>query len=451
MPTRFNTPVSPRGDAPLARMLRHIPPYVALILLAFITGLVTGTAAFILKTTVRWVSHPIASHLAAGHANWLLLVAPLIGIILAGLYQRHILHKFIWHGTDRLNRAIADRRYYLAPDLTYSPIIASTLTLGFGGSAGSEGPIAYTGAAIGSNIARFCGVSTETVRIMLACGASAGIAGIFKAPVGGVLFSLEVLSIALTPHAIIALFASSVTAALTAFLLDGCTTDLVFRNVSALSWQWLPWTPLLGVFCGLYSFYYASIMSRMKRWFGSFSEPMVKNLVSGAILSALVFLFPPLFGEGYDFMTRILAGEVSYFSAFSLFAADDSNLLTTILLAFAIIAVKAFAAASTNSGGGVAGDFAPTLMAGCVGGFFLASLLNLCGLHLPVADFAFIGMAGVMAGAVRAPFMAIFITVEMTQAYSLLLPVAVVAAISYLIVIFLRHIFRLPSSLPATF
>ena len=221
MPTRFNTPVSPRGDAPLARMLRHTPPYVALILLAVVTGLVTGTAAFILKTTVRWVSHPIASHLAAGHANWLLLVAPLIGIILAGLYQRHILHKFIWHGTDRLNRAIADRRYYLAPDLIYSPIIASTLTLGFGGSAGSEGPIAYTGAAIGSNIARFCGVSTETVRIMLACGASAGIAGIFKAPVGGVLFSLEVLSIALTPHAIIALFASSVTAALTAFLLDG--------------------------------------------------------------------------------------------------------------------------------------------------------------------------------------------------------------------------------------
>lgn len=443
---------NPYGRRSLNRYVNAIPPYAFMMMLAFITGLLTGSAAYLLKCTVRWVSQPIADNLHPWQCNRALLVMPVIGIMLTGIYQRYILHKEIYHGSDRLNRAIANRRYRLAGDLTYAPIVASTMTLGFGGSAGSEGPIAYAGAAIGSNIARLFRSDPTLMKIMLACGASAGIAGIFKAPIGGALFSLEVLTVSLTVGGIVAVLLASVTAALTAYVWSGCTPDLIFNNVSAFDWHWAPWVLVLGVFCALYSFYYSSVMTVMRRWYDSIGNPWLKNLISGALLAALVFLFPPLFGEGYNFMGELLAGKANALSDYSLFAYDGDLAWTPILIALGIIIVKAFACSSTNSGGGVAGDFAPTLMAGCVAGFFFASILNtLFGLHLPVADFAFFGMAAVMAGAIRAPFMAIFITVEMAQAYTLLLPVVLTAAVSYLGVLALRRLRHLPSSLPDFF
>ena len=433
-------------------MHRRIPPYAFMMILAFVTGLVTGTAAFMLKTSIKWISQTITSQMNPQGSNWILLVSPLTGILLTGLYQRRILHKKIYHGTDRINRAIARHKYRLAPDLTYAPMIASSLTLGFGGSAGSEGPIAYTGAAIGSNLARILRADTELIKILLACGAAAGIAGIFKAPIGGALFALEVLTVTLSTPAILAIILSAVTAGLTAYVLSGCTTDLNFFDFVQFDWHWMIWVVLLGVFCGIYSFYYSSIMSFMRNWYNSMTGPWIKNIVSGTILSILVFIFPVLYGEGYNFMSDLLAGHTEDITSYSLFANNWNNIPATILIAFGIMAIKAFACASTNSGGGVAGDFAPTLMAGCVAGFFFAQLLNTTyGLTLPVADFAFIGMGSVMAGAIRAPFMSIFITVEMAQAYPLMLPVAIAAATSYLLVLCLRKLCHLPSSLPGTY
>lgn len=436
----------------LGKIALHVPPYVALMILAFITGLITGVATFLMKRAIAFVSGTFTSHFHAGGANWALLVFPIIGILLTGIFQRYILRKKVNFGTERLNSAIAARRYRLSGDLTYAPIVGCTLTLGFGGSAGSEGPIAYTGAAIGSNIGRVFGADNEMLKIMLACGASAGIAAVFSSPVGGVLFSIEVLSIALTTGAFVAIFMSSVTAALTMFVMSGNATDLVFNNVGQISWAWMPWVLLLGVFCGVYSFYYSMIMGRMRRRYDAVTNPWVKNLVSGSILAILVFLFPPLFGEGYKFMSEILAGGSKVFAEYGLFASEASMLYTPMLIALGIILVKAFACASTNSGGGVAGDFAPTLMAGCVAGFFFATFLNLvCGCSIPVTNFAFFGMAAVMAGAVRAPFMAIFIVVEMSQAYTMLLPVAIAAAVSYTTVLIIRHLLKEPSTLPGTF
>lgn len=429
-----------------------MPPYVALMVLAFVTGLLSGAGAFILKTLIRWLSAPLVAHMHPYSSNWALLAMPIAGIMLTGIYQRYVLHKEIYHGTDRLNRAIAERHYRLAGNLTYAPIIASTLTLGFGGSAGGEGPIAYTGAAIGSNLGKMLKATPAMMKIMLACGATAGIAGIFMAPVGGVLFSLEVLSVTLTAGALVALFMAAVTAALTAFMLSGCVTDLAFTAAAPFEWNLMPWVLLLGICCGLYSFYYSSVMTFMKRWFASMRNPWMMNLISGSILAVLVFVFPPLFGEGYDFMGHVLSGDTSVFAAYSLFATDGADTATPLLIAFGVIAVKAFACASTNSGGGVAGDFAPTLMAGCVTGYLVGAVLNLIfGLSLPVGTFAFIGMAGVMAGAVRAPFMAIFITVEMTQTYTLLLPVVATAAISYLCTLLLHKLFHRPTALPGTY
>lgn len=424
-------------------------PFVLMMILAFITGLITGAAAFLLKHTVKWISLPLTSGMNASGANWILLLAPVIGIMLTGIYQRYILHKTIYHGTDRLQQSISARKYSLPGDLTYAPIVASTLTLGFGGSAGSEGPIAYTGAAIGSNIGRLFNARPPLMKVLLACGAAAGIAGIFKAPIGGALFSLEVLAVTLSVGAVLAVVLASVTAGLTAYALSGCIPDLIFHNATPFDWHWAPWILLLGIFCGLYSFYYAQIMILMRRWYNSMHNPWIKNLISGSVLACLVFLFPPLFGEGYGFIGELLAGKTDALSSYSLFASDAAFTLTPILIAFGIIMVKAFACASTNSGGGVAGDFAPTLMAGCVAGFLFATSVNsLTSLSLPVADFAFFGMAAVMAGAIRAPFMAIFIAVEMAQTYELLLPVTLTATVSYLLVLGLRRLRHMPVTLP---
>ena len=440
------------GGLILKLIHKYIPPYAFMMTLAFLTGLITGTAAFILKTAIGWISRSVTHAMDPSNLNWILLIAPLIGIMLTGIYQRYILHKEIYHGTERVNRAIRHGRYLMAPDLTYAPLVASTLTLGFGGSAGAEGPIAYTGSAIGSNLAKIFHADTPLIRIMLACGAGAGIAGIFKAPIGGVLFSLEVLTITLTTPAIIAIVLSAVTSALTAYVWSGCTTDIILHDYVPFDWQWMPWVVLLGIFCGLYSFYYSSIMSLMRGWYESMTNPWMKNLISGSLLAIMIFIFPALYGEGYDFMSELFGGNTAAISSYGLFARYGSSTWAPILIALGIIAVKAFACASTNSGGGVAGDFAPTLMAGCVAGFFFAQLLNdISGLQLPVADFAFLGMGAVMAGAIRAPLMAIFITVEMAQVYPLLLPAAIAAATSSLLVLWLRRLTHLPSSLPDTY
>lgn len=410
----------------------RVPERGLIVGLATVVGLVTGFAAFLLKRLVAWVSEPLTDGLHQWGCNPILLVLPVAGIVLTGIFQRYVLGREIYHGVDRLDKSISHRRYKLPFELTFSPLLASSITLGFGGSAGSEGPIAYAGAAIGSNLGRVFGVSPAMMRVMIACGASAGIAGIFKAPVGGALFSLEVLTVELSAGAVMAVVAASLTAGLTAYMLSGFRPDISFAGIEPMQGGWMPYVLLLGLFCGFYAAYYSHIMRFMTRWYGTLRNPWMKNLIAGAIIAVAVFLFPALYGEGYGFMAKVLGGEGD-FGAYSLFAGDAGAVRGAIWIAAGILAVKAFATSSTNSGGGVAGDFAPTLFAGCIAGFLFASALNeMAGVGLPVAEFAFFGMAAVMAGAIQAPLMAIFLTVEMAAGgYSLLLPVTAAAVVAY--------------------
>ncbi len=404
---------------------QHLPSKVLIIILAVITGLITGSGAHLLKCLVAWVSGPMTDGLNPDNANYTLLISPILGILLTGIFQRYILQREIFHGVDRLSKSLAHHRYHLPTDLTYSPILASSITLGFGGSAGSEGPIAYAGAAIGSNIGRLFGITPALTKVMIACGASAGIAGIFKAPVGGALFSIEVLCMGLSAVAVIAVFTSSVTAALTAYVWSGCTPDIRFESIAPMQWGWMPYVVVLGLFCGLYSAYYSHIMRFMTHWYSTMGN-LCLCLMHAQILS----------GDGGDFTN------------FSLFASDGAQTMTPILMAAGILAVKAFATSSTNSGGGVAGDFAPTLFAGAVAGFLFAATFNTFFMSgLPIGIFVFLGMAAVMAGAIQAPLMAVFLTAEMASGGSvLLLPLALCAMLSYLTVrvlhIFFHHRFR---------
>lgn len=415
--------------------VRCVPDRVFMVAVAMVTGLLCGVAAWLLKWLVRNISLLVTDGMHPDGVNWWLLALPVAGIVLTGIYERYIVGHIIFDGTAQLNREIAHSCFRLPVWQMYAPVLASSLTLGFGGSAGGEGPIACSGAAIGSNMGRWLRLTHQQMGVIVAAGSAAGIAGIFKAPVGGALFAVEVLSLPLTTVSVVMVFVATLTAALTAFVLSGFTLDIAYSMHAAFDWSLLPWMVLLGAFCGAYSAYYWKIVQSMRRRYHAMTNPWAKNVISGLVVGVLVFVFPTLYGEGYGIMTKVINGtDPHLLTAWSPWAGDGGSVGTVVLIALGVIAVKALACVSSNSGGGVAGDYAPTLMAGCVSGFFFATLLNmLFGLQLPVVWFAFCGMGAVMAGVIGAPLMAIFITVEMTATYTLLLPVALAGLTAYVV------------------
>lgn len=421
----------------------HTPPAM-LMLVALLTGVGAGIAAALLKFSIATLGKGLTSFFSGGSLNWWLIILPPVGLLLAVAYQRFLLHRDIFHGEDRLRGAFTSRRTYLPSDLTYSPLIASTLTLGFGGSAGSEGPIAYSGGAIGSNAGALFRLDPKAVRMLTAIGAGAGIAGIFKAPIGGALFTIEVLGVAMTTVSAIALVVACVASSLTAYLLSGCTPDIPFHHAAQISSDHFPLILLFGVFCGLYSAYYSGTMRQVRKWLGKIANPWVKAAIAGGTVGILVFLFPQLYGEGYGLVGQLLNGGWDDLTSGGIAMSLTGRGATLLMAAGGMMLTKCIATSATNNGGGVAGDFAPTIMVGSVVGFFYAYTLNdLCGLPLPVADYVFMGMAGILAGAIRAPLMAMFLVTEMaTMGYGQFMPVAMVATLSYLTVCMVRFIGR---------
>lgn len=415
---------------------------ISLILVALLTGFVTGIAAHLLKFGIATLSKGLTLAFDPSKMNLWLILLPVVGILLASIFQRYVIRMEIYHGEDRLCDDFMKNRCYLPVSLTYSPLLATTITLGFGGSAGSEGPIAYSGAAIGSNIAAWFRLSPAKVKTMMAIGAGAGIAGIFKAPVGGVLFTIGFHRLTMSSTAVVGLFAACLTSALTAFLMSGDSFDMLFANATDITLRMTPMLLLLGVFCGLYSIYYSAMLQKIKKLCYSIRNVWLRNLAAGLIIGLLVFLFPALYGEGYGVIGKLLSGDWSQIASGSFFQetgsllGDSAGVAPLLLMALGIILAKSVATSATNSGGGVAGDFAPTLMAGSVAGFLFAAAINhLFGMNLPVADCVFLGMAGVMSGAIKAPLMSIFLVTETaTTGYGLLLPVTVVAVTSYAVV-----------------
>lgn len=417
---------------PAAWLNGRFGPQGLLFTAALVTGIASGAAAALLKTCIGALSNLFTSHFHTAGPNWGLLVIPVLGIVLTGIFQRYILRHDVTHGVRKLNADLNRDDYVLPPYLCFGPMCANTLTLGAGGSAGSEGPIAYTGAALGSNIGRMLGINGRMLMIMVGCGAGAGIAGIFKAPVGGMLFALEVLKLELTTASVMALLLACLAAALTAYVLSGFTVDLSYLQIQQFDAAAWPALIVMAALCGLYSVYYSDIMRLMERFYTRLRSPWVRNVVSGSVLAVILLAFPAMYGEGYGVMGRVLNGRLDALVNDSVFAAVDVHGLPVVLITLGIVMLKAFACSASNCGGGVGGDFAPTLFAGCILGFCFATACNLwLGTDLPVGGFAFCGMAGVMAGVIRAPFMALFLTAEMTNGYILLLPLLVVAGISF--------------------
>lgn len=399
---------------------------------ALIAGLLIGSAAFCLKRLIAVVSQAATVGFHAESTNLWLILAGVCAIVVSGLLVRKVVRQPIEHATAHMKNDLAEGRAPLPRKIIFAPILLNTLTLGLGGSAGAEGPIAYSGAAIASRLARVWKFDKSDLLLFMACGAGAGIAAIFKAPVGGMFFAIEVLGFTMSTAGLIILTTMCLTAGMTAYALGGFTPNVIFSTWQPLDLKWYVPALLLGLWCGLYSRYY----STSGRWtadsLGAIKKPLLRNLVAGLILGASLFMFPALYGEGYGVLADVLNGSYHTLIA-GTFARGLSDTTAIVTVLCGIILVKSFATYATNSGGGVAGDFAPTIFAGGMAGALFAIVVSaIPGWEaLPAGDFVLLAMAGVMAGVIKAPLMAIFIVIEMTQRPELLLPVALVSLISF--------------------
>ena len=416
---------------------KHIKEKTLIVLLSLFVGILAGLAAMVLKWLIHFISGCLTSGISISGANYVYIIYPVVGVLLACWYVRNVVRDNISHGVTRVLYAISQNKSRLKPHNMYTSVIASSVTIGFGGSVGAEGPIVYTGAAIGSNLGQAFRLSPRVLMILVGCGAAAGIAGIFKAPIAGMLFTLEVLMLDLTTVTVMPLLISSITAASVAYIFTGYDLEFFFVQSEPFVIGRLPYFIALGIFCGLISLYFTRVMNLMERLFGRLGKPWRKTLVGSVILAGLVFMFPPLYGEGYGAINSLLNGDPSSIVDGSVFYGDRGHAWFIILYIGLIIATKAFATSATNGAGGVGGTFAPSLYVGCMTGFFFAFLLNSLGLipegsdPLSVKNFALMGMAGVMSGVMHAPLMGIFLTAEMTGGYELFLPLLTVSALSY--------------------
>ena len=315
----------------------------------------------------------------------------------------------------------------------YTSVVASSVTIGFGGSVGAEAPIVFTGAAIGSNLGRFFKMDQRTLMILLGCGATAGIAGIFKAPIAGLLFTIEVLMLDLTAFSIMPLLISAVTAASIAYVFSGPMAQFSFHQTDPFMAERIPYVILLGIFCGFISLYFTRCMFWAEDTLKRFGNPWKKFIVGAIVLSILIFLLPPLYGEGYDAILDIYDGQSQEMTVGSFFYDLRDNFWYFATFIALIMLFKVFATAATNGGGGVGGTFAPSLFLGNLAGFLFAYALNHFGYtpFLPEKNFAVMGMAGVMAGVMHAPLMGIFLSAELTGGFDLFLPLMIVSTLSY--------------------
>ena len=413
---------------------KHIKERNFVLILALIVGIASGFAALLLKYLIHIISDALLSHFAVTGGNYMYLLWPVLGVLITSVFVRYVIRDNISHGVTRVLYAISQKKSRLKPHNMYASLIGSSVTIGFGGSVGAEGPIVYTGAAIGSNLGSAFRMSPRVLMILVGCGAAAGIAGIFKAPIAGMLFTIEVLMLDLTAVSIMPLMLSSIAAATVAYAFTGYESEFFFSQSETFLTMRIPYVIVLGVFCGFVSLYFTKVMNMVEQMFSRLVNPWLKFLVGGAILSLLIFLFPPLYGEGYGPINSLLNGQYTQIFDGSIFYGYRENVWMVMVFILLIILTKVFATSATNGGGGVGGTFAPSLYVGCMTGFLFAMLVNTLGLcdgGLSLKNFALMGMAGVMSAVMHAPLMAIFLTAEMTGGYQLFLPLLIVSTISY--------------------
>ena len=437
---KMETTVTDRRPEWLKRLhdwrVEHVSERMFMIILALLVGFFAAVAAFVLHWIINQIVTLLTSSFAAERANWLYLVYPVVGIYLTSLFVRYIVKDNISHGITRILYAISSNRSRLKSHNCWSSVIASAITIGFGGSVGAEAPIVLTGSAIGSNLGQLFHLDRKMLMTLVGCGAAGAIAGIFKAPIAGLVFTLEVLMIDMTMSALLPILVSCVTATVFTYIFSGDSSLFTFHLDSEWSVERIPACIGLGIACGLVSLYFIRMMGACEDVFSKFKDkPYVKLAIGGTTLSLLIFLFPALYGEGYSSINLLLNGQNAddwnRILNNSMFSGQGSLLLVYIAL---VLFTKVVATSATNGGGGCGGTFAPSLFIGCFTGFLFSRLWNInsIGVYVPEKNFALLGMAGVMSGVMHAPLTGIFLIAELTGGYSMFMPLMIVSVVAYM-------------------
>ena len=423
---------------------KHIKDKQFILILSFLVGIFTAFAAYVLKFLVEYIKEFLTENFDSTGVNWLYLVYPVVGIFLTSLFIRKVVRDDISHGVTKILYAISRKQSRIKRHNIWSSVCASAITIGCGGSVGAEAPIVLTGSAIGSNLGSIFRMDHRTLMLLVGCGAAGAVSGIFKAPIAGLVFTLEVLMIDLTMASLLPLLITSVTAASVSYLLTGTEAMFQFHLDYPFALERIPYAIALGIFCGLVAWYFTRSMNWIENIFRRYSNPYIKFLIGGAMLSVLIFLFPPLYGEGYDTISLLLNGttnaEWETVMNNSLFYGSSSLLVLYLIL---IILFKVFASSATNGGGGCGGIFAPSLFLGCIAGCVYSHVCNefhIGNVFIPEKNFALMGMAGLMSGVMHAPLTGIFLIAELTGGYQLFLPLMIVSVSAYLtIIVFEPH------------
>lgn len=423
---------------------KHLSQKQFLFILALLVGIGCALAAQVLKILIHEIEHMLTSQFDVTKSNWLFLVYPVVGIYLTALFIKYVVRDDIGHGVTKILYALSRKQGNIRKHNRWSSVIASALTIGFGGSVGAESPIVLTGSAIGSHLGQMFRLDHKTMILLIGCGASGAIAGIFKAPIAGLMFTLEVLMVDMTMATLLPLMVSCLTATCITYAFTGSEPMFNFVLKDPFVVNRVPTAVLLGIFCGFISLYFTRVMNSFEQVFGKLHNMYAKLALGGTVLAVLIYFFPPLYGEGYSTISMLLSenagSNANDVMNNSLFYGHGELLLVYLGL---IIVFKVFATTATNGGGGCGGTFAPSLFLGCIGGFVFSRLWNTYGFYsvtVPETNYALLGMAGVMSGVFHAPLTGVFLIAELTGGYDLFIPLMIVSVASYLTInAFERH------------
>ena len=404
-----------------------------LAILAVVVGIFAGLGTYLFEMLLHLIKAALVNWFDTDTFHFLYLIYPAIGIVLATLFVRYIVKDNISEGVTRVLYAMSRRGSHIAGHNCWTSVVGGAMTIGFGGSVGPEAPIVLTGAAIGSNVGKLAKLNYKNITLLLCCGAGAAVAAIFKAPITGVVFVLEILMLDITSTSIIPLLISSVTATTLALVLRGFDPiiSVTLTDSDAFKINQIPLFLLLGGLCGAVSFYFTSVNSKVGKAIKSIKSQYKRWAIGGIILGILIFIFPPLYGEGYEAFTSLMRGDKLTIFENSLFYEFREIDWVVLLYIIAIVVFKVIAMATTNAAGGVGGTFAPSLFVGAFTGAAVALICNMLGWDISIATFTLVGMAGVMSGVMKAPLTAIFLIAELSNGYGLFIPLMIVSCIAF--------------------
>lgn len=413
---------------------RRLSEAQTMAILAVLVGLCAGVGAYIFNTLLHTITHALTSWTPNDQAQWLYLIYPAIGIILATLFVKYVVKDGISEGVTRVLYAMSRTDSRIKGHNTWTSIVGGATTIGFGGSVGPEAPIVLTGAAIGSNIGKLARLNYKNITLLLCCGAGAAVAAVFKAPITGVVFVLEILMLEITTKSIIPLLLASMTATITSLVFHGFSPIIAvsLSDSDMFQVEQVPLFLLLGCFCGLMAFYFTSVNSKVGGFYKSVNKQWRKWLYAGITLGVLIFIFPPLYGEGHDSFGALMTGNTDSLFNHTLFHSWSTTDWFLIIYLIAVMLFKVIAMATTNAAGGVGGTFAPSLFVGAFAGATIAVVCQaVFGWDVSITSFTLAGMAGVMSGVMKAPLTAIFLIAELSNGYGLFIPLMIVSCISF--------------------